>query len=283
MTDESEHTPPPPPPYQPPQPPPAPPADPTYAPGAAPKKKGLPPLAWVGIGCGVLLLLGALVFAVLVGWGVKKAGDLAHDMEDPNTASMTIAKTIVRVNPELELVDSDDDDGTLTIRNKKTGEVLTVDVSEVEEGRFSFKGEDGEEVTMGMEKGEDGQGAFTVRDREGNETFRVGAGGEENIPRWVPRYEGVEISGTMANRSGGETNGGFAFETDDSVEDVLAFYADELEDEGMTESGRSDNSAGDSRFINVGYQGDGRTINTLVTTDGKGKTHVVVSYTEKNE
>lgn len=271
MTNGSTHTPPPPPPG----------GGSTYTPGTAPKKKGLPPLAWVGIGCGVLLLIGGIAFALLVGWGFKKAGDVARDLEDPGRASMLVAKGIVAANPELELVEADDEAGTLTIRNTQTGEVMTVDVSEVKEGRFSFTGEDGEEVTMGMEEGEDGQGAFTVRDREGNETFRVGSGGEENVPSWVPRYEGVTIEGTMMNRTSEETTGAFSFETEDSVDEVLAHYKEALEEEGLTLTGESDNRAGDGRFANLTFEADGRTVNVMVTTDG-GLTNTVVTYSEPN-
>lgn len=273
MTDGSSHTPPPPPPQQPP-PPPA--GDPTYTPGGAPKKKGLPPLAWVGIGCGVIALIGlVLVLAggLWVGSKVKEAAD---------NPEMATAKTIVRLNPELELVESDDDEGTLTVRNTRTGEVLTVDVSEVREGRFSFRDEEGQETSIGMEEDEEGQGAFTVRDREGNETLRIGAGGEEDVPAWVPRYPGVRVEGTMSSRRAGKTEGAFTFETTDSVDDVVAWYVEELEDLGLSESGRSDHQAGGGRLVNLTYQGEGRTLNAMVTSDG-GETNTVVSYSEEGE
>ena len=273
MTAGSSQTPPPPPPQQPP-----PPAhgDPTYAPGGAPKKKGLSPLAWAGIGCGVILLIGLVVLLIGGFWVGSKVKDFGENPE------MNTAKMIVRVNPELELVDSDDEAGTLTVRNIETGEVITVDVSEVKDGRLRFRDEEGEEVSIGMEEGEEGEGAFTVRDREGNETFRVGAGGEENIPEWVPRYPDVEITGTMASRTSGELSGAYNFETEDPVDEVVDFYAEALEEAGLSETGRSDNRAGGGRLVNLTYEGDGRTVNAMVTTDG-GETNIVVTYSEEIE
>lgn len=265
MTNGSTHTPPPPPPG----------GGSTYTPGTAPKKKGLPPLAWVGIGCGVILLIGIVVVVAGGLWVGSKVKDAADNPE------MAAAKAYLAVNPELELVEADDEARTLTIRNVETGEVMTVDASELREGRLSFTDEEGQEVSMGVEEGEDGQGAFTVRDREGNETFRVGSGGEENVPSWVPRYEGVTIEGTMMNRTSEETTGAFSFETEDSVDEVLEHYKEALEEEGLTLTGESDNRAGEGRFANLTFEADGRTVHVMATTDG-GLTNTVVTYSEPN-
>lgn len=239
------------------------------------KKKGLSPLAWVGIGCGVILLIGLVAAALLVGWGAKKAGDMARDFEA--NPAMSAAKMAVRVNPELELVEADDEAGTLTVRNKETGEVTTVGLDQIEEGRIRFES-DGETVDIGMEEGEDGEGAFTVRDREGNTSFRVGAGGEENVPDWVPRYEGAEPQGTYFSSSGGEMTGGYSFETSDSADDVLAYFRDALAEAGFTETGSSTTTGGGSRFSNASYERDDRTVGLVVTSEDGGTANVIVSF-----
>lgn len=265
MTDGS-HTPPPPPPTG------------GVPHGATPpptaKKKGLSPLAWVGIGCGVILLLGMIALAIAAAMGLSWLGGQAKEFEA--NPAMSAAKLMVRANPELELVEADDEAGTLTVRNKETGEVMTVGLDEIEKGRIRFESE-GETVSIGMEEGEDGQGAFTVRDKEGKETFRVGSGGEENLPPWVPRYEGAEPQGTYFATSGGEMNGGYSFETSDAPDEVISYFDEALLDAGMTETGRSTSSAGGSSFSNLSYEGDGRTVGVMVTSDG-GTTNVIVSF-----
>lgn len=247
----------------------APPPPPT---GPAPKK-GLSPLAWVGIGCGaviVLGLIGAAVFAFWVGGKVKEAAD---------NPAMAAAKFMVAANPEIELVEADDDAGTITVRNKETGEVLTVNLDEIEQGRISFESE-GETVTMGMEEGDDGEGAFTVRDSEGKATFRVGAGGEGEIPAWVPRFEDARVQGTFQSRTGSEITGGFSFETTDSVEEVMGWYAGAFAGEGLSESGRNTYQSGDTRGGMLTGEGGGRTVSLMLSAEG-GKTTVVVTYNEK--
>ena len=260
MTEPSYQTPPPPPP-------------PT---GPAPKK-GLSPLAWVGIGCGAIVVLGLIAMAVAVTMGVSWLGGKAKEFEE--NPAMATAKLMVAANPEIELVEADDDAGTITVRNKETGEVLTVNLEDVEEGRISFESE-GETVTMGMEEGEDGEGAFTVRDSEGKATFRVGAGGEDQIPSWVPRYEDVEIQGTFHSQSEGETTGSFSFETADAVEEVMDFYAEALEDEGLGETGRNTYQSNGTRGGTLTGEGDGRTVSLMISSEG-GKTQVVVTYNQK--
>lgn len=266
MTNGSAHTPPPPPtggtPYGATPPPPA-------------KKKGLPPLAWVGIGCGALVLLVVIALAIAAAMGLSWLGGKAKEFED--NPAMAAAKLMVQANPEVELVEADDEAGTLTIRNKETGEVMTVGLDQVEQGRITFES-DGETVTMGMEEGEDGEGAFTVRDKEGKATFRVGAGGEDDIPAWVPRYEGVELQGTYFSSSGGEVSGGYSFETSKAPNDVLDWYRSALEEEGLSQTGSSNSSAGGSTFSNLTYEADGRTASVVVTGEEGGTTNVVVSY-----
>lgn len=262
-------------------PPPPPTGGPAY--GATPpppaKKKGLSPLAWAGIGCGVILLLGIIVTVILGAFGLHWLGGKAKEFEA--NPAMATAKLMVKANPEVELVDSDEEAGTLTVRNKKTGEVVTVDLDEIEEGRISFES-DGETTTMGMEEGEDGQGSFTVRGKDGKARFRVGAGGAEDLPAWLPRYEGVEPQGTYFSASGGTVNGGYSFATADDVDDVIAYFREELEDAGMSETGNSNTTSGSSRFSNLSYEGDGRTVTLVVTSDGD-ETNVIVSYSAPEE
>lgn len=250
-------------------------------PGATPappaKKKGLSPLAWVGIGCGVIILLAIIAMVVAGAIGLHWLGGKAKEFQE--NPAMATAKMMVKADPDIELVEADDDAGTITVRNKKTGEVMTVGLDEIKEGKISFES-NGEKMTMGVEEGEDGKGALTVTDKEGKTQFRVGAGGEENIPDWVPRYRGVEPQGTYYSSSGGEINGGYSFETSDSVDDVVDYYRDALSDAGMTETGSSTSTAGGTRISNLSYEGGGRTVGLLVTSDGD-KTNAIVSFSAK--
>src|SRR6185436_16840912 len=94
-------------------------ASPPPPPGAPAPKKGMGPLGWIAIGCGVIALIGILALAA-GGWFVKRQVDKYKD--NPTIAA---AELIVRANPDLEVVSSDPKGGTLTIKNSKTGETVT--------------------------------------------------------------------------------------------------------------------------------------------------------------
>mgnify|MGYP006982482250 CR=1 FL=1 len=75
------------------------------------------PIAWIGIGCGVVILIA--VIAVL-GAGIfvyDKASDFAEDFSENPVA--IAAETIVRLSSELELVDSDREGRTITVRGSR--------------------------------------------------------------------------------------------------------------------------------------------------------------------
>ena len=99
------------------------------------EKKGLSPWAWVAIGCGGLLLVAMIVMMVGGMFVAKKVGDFAEDFEENPAAA---AEMLIKMNPDLELVDSDRDAGTMTIRNKEDGEVITVNYEDIEKGKLSF-------------------------------------------------------------------------------------------------------------------------------------------------
>lgn len=224
---------------QPTAPPPPPPAQ--YDAAPPPKKKGLSPLAWVGIGCGGLLVIALIVFVIGGMFVAKKARDVVGDFE--SNPAMAAAEMVVRVNPELELVESDREAGTLTVRNTRTGEVITLDLEDVENGNFGFN-VDGEESTVSF--GE--QGIEVTSEEDGKtSTMKIGGSAGSDVPDWVPVYPGTVPASTFVSSSGGRTQGAFALNTDDQPEAVLDWYADEMSDLGIADPDRSSFQAGDTR------------------------------------
>src|SRR4028119_1932331 len=110
-------------------------------PGAPLSRAGICPLSCVGIGAGPILLLGIL--AVGVGGYIFKKKVVDPATENP---TMAAAEMIVRMNPDLELVSTDRENGTLTVKNKKDGEVVTLNASDIENGNFSIETDEGKTV-----------------------------------------------------------------------------------------------------------------------------------------
>jgi hypothetical protein len=234
-------------------------------------KKGLPVLAWVAIGCGGLVVLGGVALMLLGWFAVGKVKDVAGDFEDNPTKAA--AEMIVRMNPELELVESDDDAGTLTIREKDSGKVITVNYDEIQEGRISFESEEGK-VQIGA-TGE-GEGAMTITTDEGE--TRIGAGGD--VPDWLPRHPATVASQSLMHTSGPSGDSGQAsFTVDAPAQEVAEFYRSALEGDGY-EITTTAHTSGEGSLTIVTGQREGSTVAASVT-EKDGQTQAVVQYSKK--
>src|SRR5262245_18453779 len=95
------------------------------------------PWKWILIGCAGAFVLGCIVVAACGFFCVNKAKNFV-DKASANPAK-TAAEMAVRLNPDLELVSTDDAAETITIQDKKTGKVSTVDWSAIEDGKLKFE------------------------------------------------------------------------------------------------------------------------------------------------
>ena len=178
-----------------------PPNAPPYAPPQEPpKKKGLPVLAWVAIGCGGLLVIAILIVMAGGFFIFNKAKKFAAH---PETA---IAQMIMAGNPDLEVVTVDEGAGIVTVRNKKTGEVLTINLSDAKKGKIVFKGGKGEKMVIET-TGEDQMKGVTMTTDKGSFTMGEGAGAETKIPSWIPSWPGVKIQSTFTGQEAGKRTG----------------------------------------------------------------------------
>ncbi len=194
------------------------------------KKKGLGPLAWVAIGCGALIVVVLLMMSAGVWFAGKKFKEVAEDFEE--NPAKTTAEMMVKMNPELDLVESDEEEGTITIRVKETGEVATFDYSDIKEGKISFESSEGRIAfdATGQEEG----GVFTVETEEGKSQWGA-VGAPEDLPDWLPAYPNVEaIQTTYTEEKEGSRSGTFGFQSSDPPGEILAFYRERLEAAGLT-------------------------------------------------
>jgi hypothetical protein len=240
-------------------------------------KKGLPTWAWVGIGCGALMVL-VLVVMMAAGFFVaRKVKDVAGDFEkDP---AMATARMIVKLNPELEEVSSDPEAGTITVRNTKTGEEITVNFDDIEQGKLSFKSGEREISVDASEASE--SGTVRVTDGEGAMVFSSGGTSDDEFPSWVPIYPGTEPGNRHSMQSETSLSGGFELETPDPVDQVLEYYRAALDAEGyqvnVNTYSQDDTKGG---MVNGSHDGGQRTVMVIVSSESGGPTKAMVSYSE---
>lgn len=233
-------------------------------------RKGLTTLQWVLIVLGSIFVLmtGA---CVACGLAINSfIGNVASDFEaNPAKAAAEMA---VRMNPELELVSSDDDAGTMTVRNKETGEEITLDFSDIADGSFSFRTEEGE-MSVSAESG----GITAVG--PGGQVTTFGSTGDIDLPAWVERYPGAETAESgFASSSTDEVSGMFTVVTDDAVDAVTAWYRERLEGLGYeVQVTTASGPEGASSYV-VATLAEPERSQTVVVSRLDGRTQVAIQY-----
>ncbi len=155
---------------------------------------------WIFAIAGGLTVLG-MVGTVVAAQRLKKAGvDLDLLWHNP---ALGLERVNAIVRPDIELLSTNDRDGSITVRNRQTGTM----------GTITF--EDG------------GHGDSVVTHREGGRTISHYAGryAAARLPTWVPAYPRTSAGGFAGITWGddGET-GAFNFTTPDPAWKVQSFY-----------------------------------------------------------
>jgi hypothetical protein len=211
-----------------------------------PPRRGLHPLAWVAI---IIFGLFALGFLGTIGTAVYVARNPAR----------AVRKLIAATNPNVDVVSTDEGTGTITLRDRRSGKIVTMSFDQARQGKFHFTADDGEGRTADFQ-----------------------LGGEARLPSWLPAYPGTHPRGLFSatGDSGDEAGdaGSVSFTTSDSGDRVLSFYEDKARDLGMevritARSGGSGTIAATGDERHRGFK--------LVVSEGRRETSATLTYGRK--
>lgn len=250
---------------------------PVQPPPAAAPRKGLHPLAWVAIGCGAILLVLGIGFVATTWWAANKLKSFAEKAEqDPGYALRKAAEWAVKMNPEVDLVSTDEAAGTMTIREKKTGKEMTLSFQDISEGKFSITDASGEKVGIDVSGGAEG-GSMKIETDKGTATF--GAGDDAaKVPEWLPLYPGAAFEGQGSMELAGARHGTFTLRSDDAAADLVAFYKEKMAALGLQVQTLSMDGSGTQATMLNGTS-EKRTLSVTVGSEG-GRTAAQVVYSE---
>ena len=245
-----------------------------YPAGAAPQpamqppRKGLGPVAWILIILGGLF---ALFLVVLVAGGLFVAHKIHQAGKNP---AITIAKLAVAANPDVEIVSENDDLGTLTIHNRRTGKTLTVNAGDVKNGKLTITGDNNETLTFGG-SGNGSTGGVDIKSNEG--AVHIG-NGPVKLPAWLPGYPGATMEGTFSSDTAEAVSGAFSFQTHDSADKVASFYKDAFNSAGIKQSANLTTAA---MTMVTGQDSDNKRQISVTVSPENGGSKVSVTFTEK--
>jgi nitrate reductase NapE component len=214
----------------------------------APVARRTSPIVWV-----LVIVLGLFVLAgvavVGAGWfvarTVQKAG-LDPELMRRNPA-LAVSKLIANLNPDLEVLHVNEGKGVITVKEKSTGRVVTLNFDDIKQGRIVVH-EEGEGKTASVE-------------------FGASAG---KVPSWVPVFPGAKVEGTFAVNTAEGQGGSFAYKTSESAAKVMEFYQGALTGAGFKITTTA--ATGESHMISAEDEANQR---TLVVTASSGSVNVV--------
>jgi hypothetical protein len=215
-----------------------------------PEKKGIPPLGWVGIGCGSVLVIAILVGVVIFFVAKRKYDEFSKNPEK------LAAEFVIKANPELRKVGENDGTGEMTVRTKD-GKEFTISYKDLAEGKFSLK------------------------DADGNVT-ELGASDLSDVPAWVPQLPGV-TGGLTAFTSDdkGKATGSYSVTTTESSETLVKFFSDEASKLGLNNSSNTSTNFGGIANSTHSFSSSARKISMVLSEQAGQPLHATVSYEEK--
>ena len=201
---------------------------------------GQPPAAnktsiWVWIIGGVVVFLfGITMMCGIVGYlgvrAIKNAG-FDSDLMQKNPG-LAMAKMVTAMNKDYETVKSNDREGTITVREKSTGKVLTLKF-DPEAKKMVIIGDDGKQATVSVTGGDNG--GVTVPSGDGG-SMKIGSAADNSAPSWVPQYPGATMKGNLAATTAEGSQNSYSFKSNDSVSKILGYYTDQLKSAGELSS-----------------------------------------------
>ena len=244
---------------------------------ATPRKTS--PILWILVAVlGLFVLFGIAV----VGSGlyfVHKAKQAGLDPElMRNNPGLATAKLLAATNPDLEVVSSDDGRGVVTIRQRSTGKTMTVTFDDMKQGKFTFREDGKDAVTLEAHGGGD---TGSLQMKSGSESLTMGAS-QATMPAWIPPYPNSKPTSTFSVNSKQGNSASFQFQTTDDSKDVVAFYERELKQTGFRINATTTSESGTSSggLVSADDAANKRTVLVTVGTGNKGTT-VSVTYSQK--
>ena len=212
----------------------------------------MPVIAWVGLGCGTVLIIAVVVISLLVGWCKRTVGDISEFKKNPEKAA---AEMMVRLNPDVEKISQDDAKGEMTIRTKD-GQTITMSYKQISEGRFMLK---------------DDKGNFA----------EFGGADLTDVPAWVPRPPAIKSVSSSARGSEDSKSGGqYSATSTQSINDLAEYFKSEAGKLDFNSSRNTSVNADGVETKSFTYEGKGRNLEIVLTGKPGEDVLVNVGYEE---
>jgi hypothetical protein len=194
-------------------------------------KKGGGALKWILMGVGFLVLCIVLFIGASLYFVSRVSKNAGFDPElMKRNPGLALARMATAFNPDAELVSTNESSGTVTIREKSTGKVITLKF-DPDKKSMVVVGEDGKQAEIKV-SGDDKNGAIEFNGPDG--TIKFGAAAGNTAPAWVPVYPGSSPQGTFSTQTPEGSQNTYSLKTKDSAGQVLTYYENQIKSAGFS-------------------------------------------------
>lgn len=213
-------------------------------------KKGIPAIAWLGLGCGGLMVI-LIVGSVFAFFKVKGFTDKFTAYSEKAGAELVVSK-----NPDLTMISQNEAKGMMTIRLK-----------------------DGKDVTLSYK--DIAEGKITTTDANGV-TTSIGSKDLSQLPAWVPRADDLSEGVSLFHTDGGGlVSGQFAGKSAKDLDDLKTFFATAADGLGLSSNSTSSMNMGGTAVATLEYSGGGKTLKIVITEKSGALTLINTQYSER--
>jgi hypothetical protein len=251
---------------------------------------------------GILLLIGGCV-ATCTYIAAKKAREYAREAQkNPVFASLSL---VASLHPDIQIVSKDEDTGKITLKNKKTGEVVTIDTTQYTTEnigkafeKFTEQSQKGAAATSKpMTASDDSSENSSSSTNSSSEPEsapepKISAGKAAALaatlakfPSYVPAYSGGTTTEASQTVMGAGKFSNYVFLTSDKPETVVDFYEKKLTKAGFTALGRNNdtNDNGPTSSASFVLQESKGTASVTAETQEGGRVKVSVVLMETTQ
>jgi hypothetical protein len=243
-------------------------------------QQGQPPVAkktsiWVWIIGGIAIFLFAITLTCGVigymGMRMIKSAGFDSDLMKSNPG-LAMAKMVTAMNPDYETVKTNDRAGTITVREKSTGKVMTMKF-DPDTKKMVIITDDGKQASVSIDSN-----GVSATGADGS-SVKFGQAVGNSAPDWVPVYPGSSPQGTMSSSSADGSQNVFTFKSKDSASKIITFYSDQLKTAGFIINMTTNTDQGG--MVQASDEGKKRTVIVTVGTSADGTETGVTSIEKK--
>lgn len=236
----------------------------------APKKTSV----WVWILGGIAIFFFAIMLTCgVVGYmGLRMIKQAGFDSElMKRNPGLAMAKMVTAMNKDYETVSTNDRTGTIVVREKSTGKVMTMKF-DPDTKKMVIVTDDGKQSTVTI-----GNNGVSAQSADGS-SVKFGAAAGNDVPSWVPVYPGSSPQGTMSSTSAEGSQNTFTFKSPDPASKIIEFYSDKLKAAGYSIDMTTTTAQGG--MVQASDADKKHTINVIIGSSNEG-TETAITAIEK--